>query len=285
MGTALLLTLGSCDRNAAKPVVYLEVDSLTLKPDASRGTSSSHIRSVWVEAEGTYYGVFPLPARIPLPVSDPRTSVRLYPGVEVNGISSFQAQYEFVQPYERQLNSSFGSTVSWPIGGAAALEYETWANVVVVEDFEAAGIQFAPSQRSDTVWNRTTNERFPAPLGETNTASGMVVLRGGQQLFEAITQQAYVLPKAGQNVYLEFNYRSTMPFSMGVVANQPGEKIQQPTVTFRGKKTWSKAYVNLVTEVSAFPNATNYNLYLGAVRLRQDTADTLWIDNLKLVYR
>ena len=49
----------SCDRNESKPVVYLEIDSLTLKPDASRGTSSTHIRSVWVESEGVYFGVFP----------------------------------------------------------------------------------------------------------------------------------------------------------------------------------------------------------------------------------
>lgn len=275
----------ACDPSEAKPVVYLEIDSLTLKPDASRGTSSAHVRSVWVESEGVYFGVFPLPARIPLPVNDPTATVRLYPGVEVNGTSSFQAQYEFYQPYERALNSSFGSTVTWPPAGPAVLEYESWANVVSVEDFEAAGIQFAPSPRSDTVWTRTTSERFPAPQGELNSSSGMVIMKPGQQIFEAITQQAYVLPRGGSNVYLEFNYKSTMPFSLGVVANEPGQTTQQPTVTFRDKAQWSKAYVNLVTEVSGFPNAVNYNLYLGAVRTRPDQADTLWVDNFKLVYR
>jgi hypothetical protein len=113
----------------------------------------------------------------------------------------------------------------------------------------------------------------------------MVIMRPGQQIFEAITQLAYDLPGGGKNVYLEFNYKSTMPFSIGVIANQPGQTTQQPTVTFRDKKTWSKAYVNLVTEVSGFPNATDFNLYLGAVRTRPDMADTLWVDNLKLVYR
>ena len=48
---------------------------------------------------------------------------------------------------------------------------------------------------------------------------------------------------------------------------------------------WAKAYVNLVTEVSGFPSALNYNLFVGAVRIRPDKADTLWLDNLKLVYR
>jgi len=284
-GILLASSAMSCDRNEAKPVVYLEIDSLTLKPDASRGTSSTHIRSVWVESEGVYFGVFPLPARIPLPVTNPNATVRLYPGVEVNGVSSFQAQYEFYQPYERALGGAYGATVKWPPATPAVLEYEPWANVVIVEDFEAAGIQLAPSTRSDTVWTRTTTERFPAPAGEVNSTSGMVIMRPGQQIFEAITQQAYELPRGGKNVYLEFNYKSTMPFSLGVIANLPGQSTQQPTVTFRDKKAWSKAYVNLVTEVSGFPSAINYNLYLGAVRTRPDVADTLWIDNLKLVYR
>jgi len=281
----ILALTTACEPKEAKPVVYLSIDSLTLKPDPARGTSSAHVRSVWVESEGIYYGVFPLPARIPLPVSNPNATVRLYPGVEVNGISSFQSQYEFYQPYERALNSSFGSTVSWPPATPAVLEYEPWANVVIVEDFEAAGIQFAPSPRSDTVWTRTTSERFPAPSGESNSSSGMVIMRPGQQIFEAITQQAYTLPRGGSNVYLEFNYKSTMPFSLGVVANQPGQTTQQPTVTFRDKAQWSKAYVNLVTEVSGFPNALNFNLYIGAVRTRPDKADTLWVDNFKLVYQ
>ncbi len=282
---AAALVSASCDRNEAKPVVYLEVDSLTLAPDPSRGTSSAHVRSVWVESEGTYLGVYPLPARIPLPVSDPNATVRLYPGVEVNGISSFQAQYEFYGPYTRNLNSAYGQTVKWPPGGAAVLAYESWAQIVNVEDFESAGIQFAPTPRSDTVWNRTQSERFPTPAGESHNASGMVVLRPGQKIFEAITQQAYVLPKSGQSVYLEINYKSTMPFNIGVVANENGTSTQQTTVTFRDKRVWSKAYVNLVTEVSGFPGAVNYNLFLGAVRTDREVADTLWIDNLKLVYR
>lgn len=278
-------TTAGCDRNEAAPYVLLEIDSLTLAPDPSRGTSSAHIRSVWVESEGKNIGVFPLPAKIPLPLNNPAASVRIYPGVEVNGISSFQAIYEFYKPYERDLNSSFGSTVKWPPMGPAVLEYETWSKIVIVEDFESAGIQLAPSQRSDTVWTLTSAERFTPPLGESNSASGMIILRPGQQIFEAITQQAYVLPRGGQNVYLEFNYKSTMPFSMGVVANQPGQTTQQSTVTFRDKSVWAKAYVNLVTEVSGFPSAIDYNLFVGAVRTRPDKADTLWLDNLKLVYR
>jgi hypothetical protein len=218
-------------------------------------------------------------------VSDPNATVRLYPGVEVNGISSFQAQYEFYGPYTRNLNSAYGQTVKWPPGGAAVLAYESWAQIVNVEDFESAGIQFAPTPRSDTVWNRTQSERFPAPAGEIHNASGMVVLRPGQNIFEAITQQAYVLPKSGQSVYLEINYKSTMPFNIGVVANENGTSTQQTTVTFRDKRVWSKAYINLVTEVSGFPGAVNYNLFLGAVRTNREVADTLWIDNLKLVYR
>jgi hypothetical protein len=287
LALAILAALAaSCDRQTARPVVYLEVDSLALVPDPSKGTSSAHIRSVWVEAEGRYYGVYPLPARIPLPVDNPNATVRLYPGVEVNGISSFQAQYEFYAPYTRNLNAEFGQTVVWPLSGAAVLAYENWAQVVTVEDFESAGVQLAPTPRSDTVWNRTQSDRFPAPAGESHSASGMVVLRHGQVIFEAITQQAYELPKSGASVYLEFNYKSTMPFSFGVVANENGTSTQQTTVTFREKDTWSKAYVNLVTEVSAFPGALNYNLFLGAVRTdTTSAADTLWLDNLKLVYR
>ena len=46
---------------------------------------------------------------------------------------------------------------------------------------------------------------------------------------------------------------------------------------------WKKIYINLVTEVSAYPSATDYKIFIATLNTSSTTKE-LWIDNLKLIY-
>jgi hypothetical protein len=58
-----------------------------------------------------------------------------------------------------------------------------------------------------------------------------------------------------------------------------------PTATLNPTKTWNHAYINLVTEVSGVPDASDFRIYLGSIKLANGKLDTVLVDNIRLVYR
>ena len=102
-------------------------------------------------------------------------------------------------------------------------------------------------------------------------------------LGEFKTLQAFELPKYGANVWLEVNYKTEVALTFGVTANEILQSIKTPVVTLFPNEEWNKVYINLVTEVSGYPNALDYNLFFGGINTTDDTA-TVLIDNIKLLY-
>jgi hypothetical protein len=82
---------------------------------------------------------------------------------------------------------------------------------------------------------------------------------------------------------MEINYKTDVALTFGVYANQQLQSIQAPVVTLFPNEEWNKVYINLVTEVSGYPNAIDYNLFFGSINTSQDTTTT-YIDNIKLLY-
>ena len=74
-----------------------------------------------------------------------------------------------------------------------------------------------------------------------------------------------------------------MPLTFGVIANETLQSIQAPVVTLFANEDWNKVYLNLVTEVSGYPGAGDFNLFFGAINNTEDTAN-IFIDNIKLLY-
>ena len=68
-----------------------------------------------------------------------------------------------------------------------------------------------------------------------------------------------------------------------MTANEILQSTKTPVVTLFPNEEWNKVYINLVTEVSGYPNALDYNLFFGSINATDDTA-TVLIDNIKLLY-
>jgi len=162
-------------------------------------------------------------------------------------------------------------------------EYNPTYDLIVVEDFDGIGLNYNKTIQSDTnlLITSDTSEVFHYP-GETPNKSGKFVLPP-VTLGEFKTLQAFDLPKYGANIWLEVNYKTDVALTFGVTANEILQSAKTPVVTLFPNEEWNKVYINLVTEVSGYPNALDYNLFFGSINTTDDTA-TVLIDNIKLLY-
>ena len=162
-------------------------------------------------------------------------------------------------------------------------EYNPIYDLIVVEDFDGIGLNYNKTIQSDTnlLITSDTSEVFYHP-GEIPNKSGKFVLPP-ITLGEFKTLQAFELPKYGANVWLEVNYKTDVALVFGVTANEILQSTKTPVVTLFPNEEWNKVYINLVTEVSGYPNALDYNLFFGSINTTDDTA-TVLIDNIKLLY-
>ena len=268
---------------------YITVNDFKIQTDFSKeGTASSKITTIWVEANNEEIGVFELPVTFPL-IADGETEITITPGINLNGTQAYRNIYEFYKPFTRNYTIAplqeltiASNNASGPITG-----YEPNATILNLEDFEGAGFNFQKTIKSDTTLVSTTdpNEIFSEDgLVEVNKKSGKVTMPKGNSLIEFESIQAYSLPQFGSNVYLEVNYKCDVNVTFGVFVNEANQRSQAPVVTVLPSSEWNKIYINLVTEVSAYPSADNFQIFFGAVNSDVTSEKNIFIDNLKLVY-
>ena len=284
-----VILLHSCKNQEAKIPAYITVTDFKLQTNFSKeGSASSKITTIWVEANNEEIGVFELPVTFPL-IADGNTDLVITPGINLNGAQSYRNIYEFYEPFTRTYNISPEQelTISSANATGPVTEYVEDAEILILEDFEGAGTNFQKTLKSeaDLLLTSDANEIFKeAGLVEDNKKSGKVVMPNGNSLIEFESIQSYILPQYGSNVYLEVNYKCDVQVTFGVFVNEPGQRIQAPVVTVLPSEEWNKIYINLVTEVSAYPSANNFQIFFGAVNSDANANKTIFIDNLKLVY-
>ena len=271
----------SCDTTPAPEVAYLQIDTLQVNANGTQGTSSSELTTFWVEQNGQQIGAFTPPSLVPV-LAGENQSIRIIPGININGSFSQRNQYEILSPrtFNFTLNQGDTRTLS---PAATTFSYNTNYTIEVIEDFDAVGLNYLRSDKSDTNLLITSDpsEVFIHP-GETPNKSGKIVMRPISRA-EFKTLQSFELPQFAANVWMEINYKTDIPLTFGVVANEQLQSIQAPVVTLFANEEWNKVYINLVTEVSGYPNAVDYNLFFGAINTTEDTA-TIFVDNIKLLY-
>lgn len=286
------LVLTGCKKDPAIVPAYLHIDAMKVNADyAKHGTSSSRITTVWVEVDGEYIGVYELPAIVPVAANGTHR-ITLTPGINLNGIQSLRNIYEFYTEYEQTFNFEENKDY-WPNASDDSIAevtysprtYYTYDNL---EDFEGLSLAFERSTRADTGLVRSTDSAFlnvDPSINETNNAVGYSYLGDADLLFEVVSVKEYTdLPAGGANVYLEMNYKIDAVVTVGVFRNAEGQVDQVPVVSLYPNDEWQKIYINLVSEISAYPNAEGFRIFLGGVNLEGNGPKELLFDNIKLVY-
>lgn len=273
--------LSGCDVQRAAEVAYLEVNELSVSTTSDQGTSSSKLNTLWVEQNGQQLGAFMPPCRIPLLAGNDQ-EIRLIPGISINGSYNQRNQYEMLNAKSFNWDLEAFSTRTLGNSGST-FSYNSTYTLRVIEDFDGVGLNFSRAVQSDTTIIIVGDEQGAFEfIGENPNKSGKVVMQPASRA-EFRTPEAFELPQQGANVWLEVNYKTDVPLTFGVIANETLQSIQAPVVTLFANEDWNKVYLNLVTEVSGYPSAGDFNLFFGAINNTGDTAN-IFIDNIKLLY-
>ncbi len=271
----VLLTV-SCDKNNDDLIPsYIQIDSVmvTGNLDINEGTLSHNITDAWVYVDNELIGTFELPATIPV-LKEGDVDVLIKAGIKLNGVSGTRVPYPFYTDYEIS-NVTLTKKEITPL--QPEVMYQEESIIPWREPFEDN--DFRLKETGDT-------SAFLTPVQEAfeGSGSGRVVLDMPTAIYEATSDTGYVLPRNGTPIFLEMNFKTNHPVTVGIYADNPATNNQQALVILNPTTTWKKIYINLTSAVLSTPTATSYRIFYGTTKTENEKTAVIDIDNLKLIH-
>jgi hypothetical protein len=273
----LSATFAGCswfDRDIQIPS-YIRIESIDFNALSGEGTSSNNIVDAWVFVDGQKIGAFQLPATIPVLASG-NSEVIIFSGIELNGTAATRAVYTFYNQYSASVHLIPDSVVVIE----PQTSYVENLTFEFIEDFESVGIVFEKTARSDTTINKTDDSSHVFE----GSYCGEIFIDTERDFFEVQSIDSYELPQGGGFTFVEINCKSTIPFTVGVFANEYTFSTQHPVVVITASETWKKIYVNLTPTISRLQSAIDFNIFITAYLEEGAAEGQIWIDNVKLIH-
>jgi hypothetical protein len=279
-------TFVSCEKlNPAETIpAYIKINAIKLNvpTDGSQGGSQSNFNCAWVYVDEELIGVFELPITFPV-LKEGNKKIRIKAGIKQNGISATRVPYPMVINYESTVQLTPKETVEvFP-------EVSYYPAVVFhwLENFESPDytLEKTSSGQVQPGLNQTLAEAF-----EGSKCAKIVLPTNGLRM-EIASKQSFNLPKSASPVFLELNFKTNAPITLGVFANIPNNVTQVSSVVLNstfddsGILIWKKIYIEMTPEVSSNKNATDFKLFFGAVKTADNSSSEIvfYLDNIKLV--
>lgn len=272
-----------CTKNDPKIDVasYLEISDYKVVTDSVlQGTNVHSFVNVLVFSKTKNYGYFPLPGKIPLPLSG-ETFVNIRPAIKVNGIQFLRIDYPLMAGYDTVLQLEKGKTIKL----SPVFNYYTNATFPVIEDFEKS--------TGFTVKNTNAADTFTTVIDTANAIYGnkclKIRLNSSNTICQVQSSSGFSLPTNGSPVYVEFNFKSNFKVDIGLIgSNSPG--VLGTDQRFVGganpSDTWKKMYIDLTPAAATPPKYNYYFLYfytMTAYDLDVPNPE-IYIDNIKVVH-
>lgn len=265
---------------------YLAIDSIAVKINSGAEGSASHaLTDAWVYIDDQLMGSFELPALIPVLLSG-KHRVILRPGFKMNGMVEFRTYNPFFTQIEQTVDFLMEKTVhlkGTEVNGKIVhfFSYRSDTKFPWSENFNDESITLDSTNKSTTYFQLTETGTLSTFEG---AHSGRIVLNSDSTVFEVATNEEMALPKHGEPVFLEMDYKNTNTFTVGIFAITPDMIIQQPVLVLNPTDRWKKVYINLSPTVSSFTKAIKYKIFFGAVKDKELASGEVLIDNIKLVH-
>jgi hypothetical protein len=257
---------------------YIEVQQISVNTDPTiQGSNSSGISDAWIFVDGQMLGAFELPCRVPV-LKNGSSEVLIGAGIKINGLSATRAPYPFYRFFEGSADFKPGETVSF----SPQVSYFDSLIFPFLSNFDdLSGNRFEASGASDTLIGLTSN---PAEVYEGLGSLKASLLRdSGIVEFQMV--DALELPKQGTLVYLEFDYKCSHIFGVGLRSYYASSGTRTTSlINVFPTDTWKKMYINLTRAVSEQVNAENYRIFFQSVKESGSGPLNLYIDNVKIVY-
>lgn len=258
---------------------YLHIEKIDVSTDYQQGTPSSQITDAWIYIGEELIGSFELPATIPI-LTEGTQTLKIRPGIKLNGISNIRTAYPFYTEIEREVNFIKDSLITI---SSATVTYESTTIFPWMESFDISGMSMDTTSKSNVRLSKT-NDPDLIFTEEGNSYSGMVTMTNDTALFEAATTETFEFPGNGSAIFLEMNYNINHPLVVGVFYKTAGVKVQRPLIVLNESEGWNKVYINLTVPKYDTPSATDFQIFFGAQK-EEGTSDALiLLDNLKLVH-
>ena len=260
----LLLTLFACKKENISEPSYISIESIYLD-----STTTSNITDAWVYIDDNLQGVYELPADFPVLASGVH-KLRVKAGIKDNGIASNRIAYPFYSSYiinEQYFDSRTTIEIIPEINYLDSAKFFT-------EDFDGSGLSLDTDSASF----------FTDETDGIDGEYGKITLTDSMLISEITTYEIDNLPQAGAPVYLELDYKCNTQFLVGVYVNFPGSVLQKDLLWVNPKEDWNKIYVNLTSTISEGVGAESFKVFIGMKRDFELDTNTLYFDNLKVVY-
>jgi len=286
----LCFGFSGCDKEEPIPA-YIHISSVIFNTneDGSEGSNAHDILDAWVYVNNKLIGAFELPATIPI-LSSGKQQLTIVAGVKNNGFTAQRIRYPFYKAYDIDIELVPGSVDTV----VPLFTYSESLNFQWLEDFEDQTISMKKSGSGtnvDTMSITGLPNDVYAYDGVDNNYSGKVVLGQGFQKFENSTISNFDLPRKGQEIYLEINFKCNTEFVVGiypinaiVVTGVPIVNLFS-TVDEEGIMQWKKAYVSLKEDVNnpGF-NGSDFRVFLNVQTNTASGTPLVFFDNIKLVH-
>lgn len=273
----LIVLLSACSKSDAIPA-YLNITNMQVLTQSNQGSASQNIKNVWVFVNSQPLGVYELPASVPI-LEEGNSQISLRAGIANNGISDTRSIYPFytADTFTVQL------TPLQTITRSSLLRYTANTAFAFISDFEV-GNNFDDTNPDVSLLTITGSPN----LVFEGSRSAALTLSGLNTAFEIGTIDNYTLPGNKTPVYLEINYKCTLPFLVAVKGvNANGNGAVLPQLYVNKKDTWNKIYIDLTETVSTLNNEgfTRIQiLFKGELSNEVNQASFYW-DNIKLLYQ
>jgi hypothetical protein len=283
--TALASVVISCQKTSELDIPsYITIDSISLHVSGDQGTASSKIVDAWVYTNNDLEGAFELPASFPV-LKSGHTIIRIQPGIKLNGIAETRAPYPFFDTISIPVTLTKENKVEL---GHLTAQYKPSTVFAWDEDFETSSISLDTTSRSSVklyrVGDPSLSSTFP---GEINHYVGKAEITNDSVIFECVSHDSFVfsktLPEEKDYVFLELNYKTNTPLTVGLFIYGT-QIVQQGVVVINPSTNWNKIYVNLTPTVLLNMDATKFKVYFAAMKTTGADNAEIFIDNIKLLH-
>ena len=253
--------------------VYLHVDSVRVNPDNGQGAASHNIGDIWVEANADNLGAYGLPIYIPV-LQENEVRFVINAGIKESGQSGIRVTYPFYRPDTFSITGVRGQVYHHN----AVFRYREASVFALNENFD-----FSSGFSTDGVRSKIVDQSD----GNVDPAFGgfrclKLNVTAADSAAETASDPAIDLPE-GQEIWLEVDYKSEVPFYIGFYGTGGGTTIKVPAMFVTPQAGWNKVYVKLSLLIGQ-TRAPTYRIYFEALRPYASDGGSVYIDNVKLVH-
>ena len=273
----LLLSCDIFDKEEDIPG-FIYIDSADLSTTTGQGANSSSIIDVTAYANNEFLGTFELPATIPV-LTTGDIDLVIAPGIKNNGMVSDRKMYPFYEFYRKKFTVIPDAVVPIEPDSSITFKYYNEGLHFYIEDFEATGYDLVEASTSNAILNQITSP----PENVKNGYTLEVLLNSEHNHFEVRTDWGLTnLPK-GSNMYLEIDFKGSIPLEIGIITASPVVK-KIFALGLVPQKDFTKVYIDLTEKISREVATTHFEIYFEAQLPSGKESAELYIDNIKFIY-